>query len=30
VASPVADAHDAAEPPPGTRKRLTWLTTLFR
>ena len=30
VASPVVDAHDAAEPPPGTRKRLTWLTTLFR
>lgn len=30
VASPVAHAHDAAEPPPGTRKRMGWLTTLFR
>ena len=26
----VRDAHDASEPPPGTRKRTTWLTTLFR
>ena len=26
----VGEVHDAAEPPPGTRKRLTWLTTLFR
>ena len=30
VATPVAEAHDAAEPRPGTRKRMTWLTTLFR
>ena len=30
VASPVVEAHDAAEPRPGTRKRMTWLTTLFR
>ena len=29
VTSPVANAHDAAEPPPGTRKRMTWLTRLF-
>ena len=30
VATAVADAHDDAEPPPGTRKRMTWLTTRFR
>jgi 1-acyl-sn-glycerol-3-phosphate acyltransferase len=30
VAAPVADVHDAAEPPRGTRKRMTRLTTLFR
>jgi 1-acyl-sn-glycerol-3-phosphate acyltransferase len=30
VAVPVAAVHDAAQPPPGTRKRMTWLTTLFR
>jgi 1-acyl-sn-glycerol-3-phosphate acyltransferase len=29
-AGPVGDVHDASEPPPGTRKRLTRLTTLFR
>ena len=29
-AGPVRDVHDASEPPPGTRKRLTRLTTLFR
>jgi 1-acyl-sn-glycerol-3-phosphate acyltransferase len=30
VASPVAAVHDAAQPPPGTKKRMRWLTTLFR
>jgi 1-acyl-sn-glycerol-3-phosphate acyltransferase len=29
-ATAVAEVHDAAEPPPGTRKRARWLTTLFR
>ena len=29
-ATAVGEVHDASEPPPGTRKRLTWLTTLFR
>jgi 1-acyl-sn-glycerol-3-phosphate acyltransferase len=29
-ATAVGEVHDAAEPPHGTRKRLTWLTTLFR
>lgn len=28
-AGAVGDVHDAAEPPPGTRKRALWLTTLF-
>ncbi len=30
VASDVADVHERAEPPPGTRKRARFLTTLFR
>ena len=30
VAEPVRDAHERAEPPPGTRKRARFLTTLFR
>ena len=30
VAAPVAAVHDEAKPPPGTKKRMTWLTTLFR
>ena len=30
VAAPVAAVHNAAQPPPGTKKRMTWLTTLFR